>query len=294
MTDHHPTPRQALLDALVYAPAGLILTVVEELPELADKGRRRIEGRMTTARVVGQFAVQFARQQVAQRRDGGWLPGTPWARPGGSPTGTAAAAAGEGEPAPSGPLSGPLPAPEEAGPLPAPEEVGLAPVIEARARRAAPASRAAGGAPRRSPVGAGASTRRAPVRAASRAAGASRASATARPGRTGASAADEAAAGDGGSLGIPGYDSLSASQVVQRLAGLTPAELQEVRRHETAGRHRRTILNRVDQLLGGAARGVAPGHHPGPVAPAPGRATPDPGPPTTGMAPGLPSPAPEG
>lgn len=53
-------------------------------------------------------------------------------------------------------------------------------------------------------------------------------------------------------LAIPGYDSLSASQVVQRLGGLTPDELGAVREHELAHRHRRTILNRVDQLLSGA------------------------------------------
>lgn len=54
-----------------------------------------------------------------------------------------------------------------------------------------------------------------------------------------------------GALGIPGYDSLSASQVVQRLGGLSEHELEAVRGHEVAHRHRRTILNRVDQLLAG-------------------------------------------
>jgi hypothetical protein len=52
-------------------------------------------------------------------------------------------------------------------------------------------------------------------------------------------------------LAIPGYDSLSASQVVQRLAGLSRDELIEVRTHEQSHRHRRTILNRVVQLLAG-------------------------------------------
>jgi hypothetical protein len=52
-------------------------------------------------------------------------------------------------------------------------------------------------------------------------------------------------------LAIPGYDSLSASQVVQRLAGLSPEELTDVRAHEQSHRHRRTILNRVEQLLSG-------------------------------------------
>jgi hypothetical protein len=52
-------------------------------------------------------------------------------------------------------------------------------------------------------------------------------------------------------LGIPGYDSLSASQVVQRLGGLSAAELRAIWDHEQAHRRRRTILNRVAQLLGG-------------------------------------------
>jgi hypothetical protein len=53
---------------------------------------------------------------------------------------------------------------------------------------------------------------------------------------------------DAQSLAIPGYDSLSASQVVQRLAGLNPAELAAIGSYEAAGRGRRTILNRVAQL----------------------------------------------
>jgi hypothetical protein len=49
-------------------------------------------------------------------------------------------------------------------------------------------------------------------------------------------------------LAIPDYDSLAASQVVPRLAGLDPDELEAVRRYEAAHRARRTILNRVAQL----------------------------------------------
>lgn len=51
-------------------------------------------------------------------------------------------------------------------------------------------------------------------------------------------------------LAIPGYDSLSASQVVTRLDGLTPAELEAVRAYENAHRGRKTILNKVAQLQG--------------------------------------------
>lgn len=51
-----------------------------------------------------------------------------------------------------------------------------------------------------------------------------------------------------GDLAIHGYDSLSASQVVQRLAGLSSGELDAVGAYEQAHRGRRTILNRIDQL----------------------------------------------
>ena len=50
------------------------------------------------------------------------------------------------------------------------------------------------------------------------------------------------------SLAIPGYDSLSASQVVQRLAGLSDDELAAVGTYEAAHRARQTVLTRVSQL----------------------------------------------
>jgi hypothetical protein len=49
-------------------------------------------------------------------------------------------------------------------------------------------------------------------------------------------------------LAIPDYDSLSASQVVPRLAGLSKDELEAVRGYETAHRGRKTILNKISQL----------------------------------------------
>jgi hypothetical protein len=49
-------------------------------------------------------------------------------------------------------------------------------------------------------------------------------------------------------LAIPDYDSLSASQVVTRLDGLTPTELEAVRSYESANRGRKTILNKVAQI----------------------------------------------
>jgi hypothetical protein len=55
---------------------------------------------------------------------------------------------------------------------------------------------------------------------------------------------------DAAELAIPGYDSLSASQVVQRLDGLSRDELAAVGEYESAHRARRTVLTRVSQLQG--------------------------------------------
>ncbi len=51
-------------------------------------------------------------------------------------------------------------------------------------------------------------------------------------------------------LAIPDYDGLSASQVVNRLAGLSTPELQSVKAYEAANRGRKTILSKVAQLQG--------------------------------------------
>lgn len=53
-----------------------------------------------------------------------------------------------------------------------------------------------------------------------------------------------------GDLPIPGYDALSASQVVERLNGLAPTELDAVHAYEAAHRQRRTILGKIEQLAG--------------------------------------------
>jgi hypothetical protein len=51
-------------------------------------------------------------------------------------------------------------------------------------------------------------------------------------------------------LPIPGYDALSASQVVERLTGLAPPELGAVHAYEATHRQRRTILGKIEQLAG--------------------------------------------
>ena len=61
-------------------------------------------------------------------------------------------------------------------------------------------------------------------------------------------AAPSSPAPAGDTLPIPGYDALSGSQVVERLAGLSTAELDAVRAYESAHRNRRTILGKIDQI----------------------------------------------
>ena len=65
---------------------------------------------------------------------------------------------------------------------------------------------------------------------------------------TGSDAATDDDAPGVETLAIPEYDSLAASQVVQRLAGLAADELEAIRRYELANRGRRTILGKIAQL----------------------------------------------
>jgi len=162
------TPLDQALDLLLFAPIGLALTARDQLPELIEKGRGRVESQMTMARFIGQFAVQQGKVEVEKRL-------RPYAEP-------------------------------------------RNPVV-----KAAPATNV-------SDVAAPASTP-APMPAPG-------ADAPATNGRT-AKAVD---------LAIHGYDSLSASQVVPRLAGLTADELEDVRSYESTNRARKTVLSKISQL----------------------------------------------
>lgn len=52
-----------------------------------------------------------------------------------------------------------------------------------------------------------------------------------------------------GPLPIEGYDHLAASQVIDRLDGLTSAELIAVEAYERAHKHRQIVLGRLAQLV---------------------------------------------
>jgi len=165
-------PAEQLLDVLVYAPLGLLMEARDLVPKLAEKGRQRMGGQVTVARMIGEMAVrqgQRRAEKVLQRLR-------------------------EQQAGPGGPPAGPEPAARTTNghePSPAPSATST------------PTSTA-------SPVT------------------------------------------DAGSLAIPGYDTLSASQVLPRLEGLSAAELEAVRVYEEGTRARKTVLTRIDQLRGSA------------------------------------------
>src|SRR5579862_5223240 len=55
------------LDLFVYAPAGVVLSAIEDLPGMAAKGRVRLDQEVRNARVVGRFAVDFGLRQVKEQ-----------------------------------------------------------------------------------------------------------------------------------------------------------------------------------------------------------------------------------
>lgn len=173
-----------LVEVLVYAPVGAVLSALGELPQWRERGRRAVTGQVTTARAVGELAVRFGRRRL----DGAVAS---WARPAGSPDEQGGPTVPEGAPG------------ERTAPV---------------ADRAASPTVASGG--RAAEAGTGGRAHDVPAHVPSV-----------------------------GSLAIPGFDTLSASQVVPRLDGLTRADLVAVRAYEAAHRRRRTVLGRVDQLL---------------------------------------------
>jgi hypothetical protein len=209
-------PVDRAVEALVYAPLGLVLYARDALPGLvtvfAARGKREaggnpVERTLQEARGLAASIVPGAPTDVIRRVEQGldlacsaaadvldavrsWRrtdedPGDPMARP------TTA-------PAPTTPPAGPPPTSWSA---PAEEPTGAAPAGGATI----------GDAPLAPPTAAAQD-----------------------PWRSG--------------LAIPGYDELSASQVVDRLEGLSRDELEAIRRHELANRGRTTILGKVAQL----------------------------------------------
>jgi hypothetical protein len=169
------------VEALVYAPIGLLFEGASLLPQLIEKGRNQV----AMARMIGKFAVEQGRGEATkaasrlQDQAAGVLDFI-----GGTVT----------------------PIPTDGSAPPAPKQ---------RPRPARTTSATAGAAREAARKVAGVATK---------------------------------AVSDATGLAIPDYDGLSASHVVNRLAGLAPAELESVRLYELANRGRKTILSKVAQL----------------------------------------------
>ena len=184
MTDQQD-PLEQLLDLLVYAPLGLVLSARELIPTLAERGRRHLGPQTTAARMVGELAVTQGQRGVEHL-------------------------VGKGR--------------RQAEQLLADLRPGARPGRRGPEQRTGPPGGANGAATPPSPG----PTRTAPG------GGSAGARSRARP--------------DASQLAIPGYDTLSASQVVQRLEGLATGELEAIRAYEQAGRARKTVLSRIAQL----------------------------------------------
>jgi hypothetical protein len=79
----------------VFAPVGMAVTALEDLPGLVDKGRRRVELQLANARVVGKFVVTKTERRVSDRVGallGNGSPGSKDAAQGSTSDGVAAAA----------------------------------------------------------------------------------------------------------------------------------------------------------------------------------------------------------
>jgi hypothetical protein len=234
-----PEDKSALdqaLDLLFFAPVGLLLTARQELPSLVEKGRQRVTGQAAVAKVIGKFAVAHGQKEV-ERTTGRLVKQAVDAVShfGADPSGSAAA---EDQAATGSSLSssGIIQSPRTTAAGSTRPAVDPGPTDSDR-----PSNRGAAD----DPSSPSSSNGRSGVIA----------DATAPSDVTAGTASDPTAGveetqsvPDPATLAIPGYDVLSASQVVQRLAGLAPSELDAVGRYEAATRGRRTILSKVAQL----------------------------------------------
>ncbi len=224
----------------MYAPIGLVLDAPKYLPELAEKGR----GQVALAKVIGKIAVDRMEKELGPfaafiRAAAAWDPSStcgprrspnaaePSAAPPDPASTTAATTADRVSTDGLADSAGPA---DTAGPT------------EPVAQDAKPKTRAAAATRGARSAGSGAGTTAGKSRAAK--------SRTPTPQEVSTQAPDAEQVPDEAQLPIDGFVTLSASQIVPRLTTLAPAELAAIGRFERANRNRRTVLNRIDQLLG--------------------------------------------
>jgi hypothetical protein len=219
---HDRSPIKQVLDLAFFGPVGLALAAKDAIPDWVVNGRNRVGHQVGIAKMVGEHASRHGQKVVSEALVSfGLLPGPP------PPDARATAPVAQEQP---------MAAPEtrQRAAQEAREDLGRN-VAADDSGHDAPAPDDHEVATDGPLGGAGFRLDPAPLSA---------------NGGHGVSAADGFVL-DSAELAIPGYDSLSASQVVQRLAGLAPPELEAVRTYEAAGRGRRTILTKIAQLQTG-------------------------------------------
>jgi hypothetical protein len=235
-------PLERTIELLVFGPIGFGYYVKDVAPTFintfvargraeVDRRQERLQQHVTTARSLGQVAMAYGPPMVRQRvqQHVGDLRGRAEELLGPkSPVGEQPPAPPEPPPPPTppGPPTPPEPPMPPAPPTPAPEPppVPEPPLPSSAHTSTAPTTPFA--RPYTAPVTG------TPITAA----------------RTDDAGYRNGATPESDDLPIPGYDALSASQVVERLIGLTARELDTVRTYETSHRNRRTILGKIEQL----------------------------------------------
>jgi hypothetical protein len=210
------SPLDRVLDAAVYGPVGLALAAKDSVPKWIETGRRQLGPQLTMAKTIGRFAVNQGSRQA-----GGVLRRL---------------------------------AEEAEGVLVA---LGLVPAEDDLDDETAETATVDVPSPEPSTNGSGAGTSPSGSSASGTSPSGTSASGTSPSGTSPSGPSAPGVAGhpsglDPAELAIPGYDTLSASQIVQRLPGLSPDELEAVRLYELAGRSRKTVLLRVAQLKAGS------------------------------------------
>jgi hypothetical protein len=186
------------VEALVYAPIGLLFEGASLLPQLVEKGRQQV----TMARMIGKFAIDQGRGEATK----------------------AAGKLGDQAAGVLDFIGGTVSVPPAPAPAPTPAPKPRAPRVSKAPGAARQAARRVAGVDPAAPAAPTAPTVASPT-----------------PPVSGRAAGTP-------NLAIPDYDGLSASHVVNRLAGLSPAELEAVREYEVSNRGRKTILSKVAQL----------------------------------------------
>lgn len=69
MTDQRPL-HDRVLDVVLYAPAGLLRRLRDDLPGLVASGRREVEDRVRVAHWVGEMSVNYGRTELQRRMSG--------------------------------------------------------------------------------------------------------------------------------------------------------------------------------------------------------------------------------